>query len=296
MSGLPRIFLDILGPVLILIAIGVGVGRWLDLEPAPFAKLAFWVIGPAFIFDSLANAGLASDDLLRVAAASALPFVASAIYAAAISLRLPPDRRAAIVTTGAYGNTGNFGLAIVVFTFDDSALPFAAIGLVVVNTLGLILGVASAHGGWLGVRLALTRPMTLVIVPALLVNATSTDLPPVIDRPIGLLAGAIIPVMLITLGIQLQQMGMPRLDRDVLRSLSAKLFVQPLAAIPIASLLGLSSIASGAVILQAAMPAAVFTAVLAIEQDTRPHETATIVLAGTIASVATLPWFILYVS
>ncbi len=296
MSGLPSIFVDILGPVLIIIAIGVGVGRWLDLEPGPFAKLSFWVIGPAFIFDSLANAGLATDALLKVAAASAIPFVASAVYAALLAFRLPPDRRAAIVTTGAYGNTGNFGLAIVVFTFDDRALPFAAIGLVVVNTLGLILGVASAHRGWLGVRLALTRPMTLVIVPALIVNATSTDLPVAVDRPIGLLAGAIIPVMLITLGIQLQQMGMPHLDGDVLRSLSAKLFVQPMVAIPVVAALGLSTVASGAVILQAAMPAAVFTAVLAIEQNTRPNETATIVLAGTIASVLTLPWFILYVS
>jgi len=295
-SGLPRIFLDILGPVLILIAIGFGVGRWLKLEPAPFAKLAFWVIGPAFIFDSLANAGLAADALIRVAAASTIAFAASAVFAAIISTRLPTERRAAIITTGAYGNTGNFGLAIVVFTFDETSLPFAAIGLVVVNTLGLIIGVASAHGGWRGVWLAVTRPMTLVIVPALLVNATGSDLPLVIDRPIGMLAGAIIPVMLITLGIQLQQMGVPKIDADVFRSLSTKLLVQPLVAIPVVALLDLSDVASGAVILQAAMPAAVFTTVLAIEHNTRPNETATIVLAGTIASMATLPWFILYVS
>jgi predicted permease len=294
-SGLPGIFFDILGPVVVLVAIGYGVGRWLGLEPAPFAKLAYWVIGPAFIFDSLANAGLATDALARVAAASALAFVASALFALAVSLRLPSERRSAIITTGSWGNVGNFGLAIVTFTFDESALPFAAVCLVVVNTMGLVFGVASAHGGWKGVRQAATRPMTLVIVPALLVNGTDAELPTIIDRPVALLAGAIIPVMLITLGIQLQQMGLPRLDIDIGRSLLAKLIVQPLAAIPIAAALSLSDQAAGAVVLQAAMPAAVFTTVLAIEQDTRPDETATIVMAGTIAAMATLPLFISYV-
>ncbi|MGA1052858.1 MAG: AEC family transporter, partial [Ilumatobacteraceae bacterium] len=88
----------------------------------------------------------------------------------------------------------------------------------------------------------------------------------------------------------------PRVDLDVARSLVAKLVVQPLVAIPIVAALGLSGVAGGAVVLQAAMPAAVFTAVIAIELDSRPDETAVIVMAGTIASVLTLPWVILYVS
>ena len=294
-SSLPEIFFDILGPVLILVAIGVVAGRRLGIPPEPLAKLAYWIIGPAFIFDSLANAGLASDALGRIALASFLAFVASAVAAAALSARLPRDRRAVIVTTGAWGNTGNFGLAIVTFTFDEAALPYAAVCLVVVNTSGLILGVASAHGGWRGIVRAFTRPMTIVVLPALLVNFADTDVPLVVDRPIALLAGAIIPVMLITLGIQLGQMGWPHFDLDVVRSLVAKLVLQPVAAIGAVALLGLTGDASGAVILQAAMPAAVFTAVLAIEQRTRPDETATIVMAGTLVSVLTLPLVILYV-
>lgn len=293
---LPRIFFDILGPVLVLVAIGVGAGRWLGLKPEPFAKLAYWIIGPAFMFDSLAKAGLPSDALLRIGAASLAAVAVSGIVAALLSARLPRGRRNSIITTGIYGNTGNFGVAIVVFTFDESALPFAAVALVVVNTTGLIVGIALAHGGWIGLAQAFTKPMTLVVVPALVVNGTGAELPPIIDRPVALLAGAIIPVMLITLGIQLQQMGMPRIDLDVGRSLFAKLLVQPVAAMAIVPLLDLTDEAAGAVVLQAAMPAAVFTAVLAIEQEARPDETATIVMAGTIASLVTLPWFILYVS
>lgn len=295
MSALPEILLNILGPVLVLVAVGAVSGRWLGVPAEPLAKLAYWVIGPAFIFDSLASAGLASEQLGRLALASFLAFAASALVAAGLAARLPSDRRAAIVTTGAWGNTGNFGLAIVTFTFDDTALPYAAVCLVVVNTCGLILGVAIAHGGWRGIARAFTRPMTIVVLPALVVNFTDVDVPLIVDRPVGLLAGAIIPVMLITLGIQLGNMGLPRLDVDVARSLAAKLGVQPLVAVGAVALVGLTGDAAGSVVLQAAMPAAVFTAILAIEQDTRPQETATIVMAGTLASVVTLPLVILYV-
>lgn len=295
-GDLARIFVDILGPVLILVALGAVVGRRLGIAPEPLAKLAYWIIGPAFIFDSLANAGLASDALGRIALASFLAFAASALFALAVSTRLPRDRRSMIVTTGAWGNTGNFGLAIATFTFDDSALPYAAVCLVVVNTAGLIIGVASAQGGWRGIGQAFTRPMTLAVIPGLIVNFADTDVPLAIDRPVGLLAGAIIPLMLITLGIQLGQMGWPTVDLDAGRSLLAKLIVQPLVALAAVRLVDLGDVAGGAVVLQAAMPAAVFTAVLAIEQRTRPDETATIVMAGTLASIVTLPFVIAYVS
>ena len=291
-----RILLDILGPVFLLVIAGVVAGKWLLLPAQPLAKLAYWLIGPAFVFDALSHAELAPRMLGRLTLAAAGAFTVSAVIAYVMAWRLPRDRRAAVVTTGAYGNVGNFGLAIVLFSFDDSARPYAAVAMVVVNGLGLILAVTLADGGLAGFSRALRSPMTLMIPPALLVNSIDFDVPLIVDRPVGLLAGAIIPVMLVTLGIQLHSIGRPRLDLDVIRSLAAKLLLQPLVAIPIAAGLGLTGEAAGAIVLQAAMPAAVFAAVIAIELDARPDETATIVMAGTLVSLLTLPWFILYVT
>lgn len=296
MSGLPEIFFDIIGPVLMLVAVGFGVGRWLGLSPEPFAKLAFWVFGPAFMFDALANAGLPSNVLIEVAGASLIALAGAGLFAMVASARMPKDRRAAILTTSLYGNTGNFGLAMIIFTFGDEAIPFAAVCLVVVNTVGLVVGIASTQGGWAGLATAVTRPMTLVIVPALFVNGFGWTLPPILDRPIGLMAQALVPMMLVTLGIQLEQMERPKIGLDVALSLVGKLLVQPLVAVAAVAVIGLTELAAGAVILEAAMPAAVFTTVLAIEQKSRPEETATIVMAGTLASILTLPWFILYVT
>lgn len=295
MGDLPEIYLDILGPVAVLVAVGFAAGRWLQIAPEPLAKLAFWVIGPAFMYDALANAGLPAGSLLRIGGASLLAMAVAAVFGWLATRGLDRPRQATVMTATLYGNTGNFGLAIVIFTFDDGALPYAAVALVVVNTVGLIVGVASVTGGAAGLVRALTTPMTLVVAPALVMNGTGWTLPPILDRSIGLMADAIIPVMLVTLGIQLERMGLPKIDGDVVRALAGKLAVQPLAAIGAVELFGLAGDAAGAVVLQAAMPAAVFTAVLAIELRTRPDEAATIVLAGSVAAVLTLPWFILYV-
>jgi predicted permease len=291
-----RILFDILGPVFVLVLAGVAVGKWLSIPAQPLAKLAYWLIGPAFVFDALSHADLAPQMLGRLTLAAAGAFTVSASIAYVMAQRLPGDRRAAIVTTGAYGNVGNFGLAIVLFSFGDGARPYAAVAMVVVNGLGLILAVTLADGGLAGFSRALRSPMTLMIPPALLVNSLDLDMPLVVDRPVGLLAGAIIPVMLVTLGIQLHGIGRPKFEADVIRSLVVKLLVQPVVAIPIAAGLGLTGDAAGAIVLQAAMPAAVFAAVIAIELDARADETATIVMAGTLVSMLTLPWFILYVT
>jgi malate permease and related proteins len=291
-----RILFDILGPVFVLVLAGVAVGKWLSIPAQPLAKLAYWLIGPAFVFDALSHADLAPQMLGRLTLAAAGAFTVSASIAYVMAQRLPGDRRAAIVTTGAYGNVGNFGLAIVLFSFGDGARPYAAVAMVVVNGLGLILAVTLADGGLAGFSRALRSPMTLMIPPALLVNSLDLDMPLVVDRPAGLLAGAIIPVMLVTLGIQLHGIGRPKFDADVIRSLVVKLLVQPVVAIPIAAGLGLTGDAAGAIVLQAAMPAAVFAAVIAIELDARADEIATIVMAGTLVSMLTLPWFILYVT
>lgn len=295
-ADIARIFFDILGPVLLLVIAGVAVGKWLSIPAQPLAKLAYWLIGPAFVFDALSHADLAPEMLGRLTLAAAGAFAVSAVIAYVFAWKSPRDRRAAIVTTGAYGNVGNFGLAIVLFSFDDSARPYAAVAMVVVNGLGLIIAVTLADGGLAGFGRALRSPMTLMIPPALLVNSLDFETPLIVDRPVGLLAGSIIPVMLVTLGIQLHGIGRPKFDADVIRSLVVKLLVQPVVAIPIVAGLGLTGDAAGAIVLQAAMPAAVFAAVIAIELDARPDETATIVMAGTLASVLTLPWFILYVT
>ncbi len=290
-----RVLADILLPVFVIVGIGAISARRLSLDTQTLSKLAYWVVGPAFVFDILAGADLGAALVGKVVGASLAAMAATGVVAA-VAARLSGASNpttAATVLTSIYGNVGNFGLAIVAFTFGTEALGLAGVVLIVVNVVGIVVGVAAArweqHGVVSAVRRALTAPMTLAAVPALAVNAGGWMLPLWADRAVGLLAAALIPLMLLTLGVQLAGMRSPKPSLDTVRALVVKLAVAPAAAAVAATAIGLEGSDAGVVILQFAMPPAVFTALIALEHDLVPDLVTTTVLAGTLASVLTLP-------
>ena len=155
--------------------------------------------------------------------------------------------------------------------------------------VGVAAATSRTAGPAVALRTAFLAPMALAVMPAVLVNAGDVTLPLVADRPIGLLAQALIPMMLLTLGIQLGQMERPHVGSIVAVPIAAKLMLAPAVAASIVVAVGPIGLAGDVVILQAAMPAAVFTSLVALEHDMEPDLVTTIVLAGTLVSVATLP-------
>lgn len=289
------ILIDILGPVVIVVSVGFTVGRTLDVDPSTPSKLAYWVLGPAFVFDALFRAELESSVVVGVMAASLAGVAVSGIvgWSSARFTGRTREETAATLTTSIYGNVGNYGLAVVVFAFGSEALPIAALLLVTINVTGLLVGVAAATGVDSSIgsaaRRAFTAPMFLAVIPATTLNLLDVGLPTVADRSVGIIAQAMIPVMLLTLGIQLAGMGLPRLDGIALRALTAKLVVQPIVAGGVALALGLGEVALGAVVIQASMPPAVFAALIALEHDLIPDRVTAIVLGGTLLSAVTVP-------
>lgn len=212
------IFVDILVPVFLVLGIGFAIARMVGATPQTLATLAYWVLGPIFIFDILSNADLEAGDVARIVASTALAMLVVAAIAAAVGGLFGTGRSitSASILTSIHGNVGNFGLAITAFALGDEVLPIAGIVMVTINTLGILTGVGLASSRTetlLGAaRRALLTPLALAVIPALLVNVTNTDLPIWIDRPVSLIAPAMIPVMLLTLGIQLAGMekSLPR--------------------------------------------------------------------------------------
>lgn len=290
-----RIFVDVLVPVFLVVAVGFLVARAVDIKPAALTTISYWVLGPAFIFEILAGAELERGVIARTVGATVATMAIVGILAAVLlrAMGRSFSEAGAGVLTSIHGNVGNFGLAISAFAFGDQALPVAGIVMVTVNTLGIVTGVGLAslrhHSVVRSVVTALFSPLALAVVPALLVNTTDVSLPLWLSRPIGLLAAAMIPVLLLTLGVQIA--GMPRaLPRPLVAvPIGLKLAVSPLVASAIAGLLGLAGTASQVVIIQAAMPAAVFTSLIALEHDLEPDLVTSVVLTGTLVSVVTLP-------
>lgn len=295
-----QVLVDVLVPVFAIVGIGFLVARAIGIQPPALATLSYWILGPAFIFDVLATADLDPGVVGRVVAATALTMAVVGAVAAIVERAMGSglSEVAATVLTSIYGNVGNFGLAISAFALGAAVLPIAGIVLVTVNTLGILIGVgmANARRGSImrAAGKAMLSPLAMAVVPALVVNLSNIELPVWFDRPVSLLAAALIPVMLLTLGVQLAQMprAMPKTRVGI--PISAKLVFAPLAAAGFVAFLGLGGAAGDVVILQAAMPAAVFTSLIALEHDLEADYVTSVVLTGTLISAVTLPIVIVW--
>jgi hypothetical protein len=97
-----------------------------------------------------------------------------------------------------------------------------------------------------------------------------------------------IPVILVALGVQLAGMGCIRVGRDTLIVTGLRLGVGPLVAIALSAFFAFTPVERGAGVIQASMPAAVLTSLIALEHDLLPDFVTTTVLFSTVASAFTL--------
>jgi predicted permease len=230
---------------------------------------------------------------LVVAALAGMVAAVTVVGGWAVATRAGYEAGAAMAMTSMWGNVGNAGLAIVAFALGDDALPVAGVLMVTINLASLVLGVGMAQARTASIRSAVGRglraPMSIAGGVALVINLADVDVPLVADRSIGLLAQALIPVMLFGLGLQLVAAGRPQWSGELGVVMVAKLLVAPAAAAAVAVAVGLEGDARSAVIIQSAMPPAVFCAVVAAENDLLPGRVTAAVVVTTVMSVLTLP-------
>ena len=178
------------------------------------------------------------------------------------------------------------------FALGDEATESAGVLMLTGMLLGTVVGVwlasAEAHGAAAALRRALTTPMILAAVPALLWNVTDVEVPLLIDRSTRVLGAALVPIMLFTLGLQLVSSGTIRLARSTLIVLLAKLAAAPLAGFAAATALGLRGDDRAVVVIQSAMPPAVFCVLIALEYNLEPERTTNDMVVATLASFISL--------
>lgn len=293
-NDLFSIFLNILTPVFGLVALGYIVAPRLQLEARTLSRFAYYLLTPAFLFNILSGAQIPATLALRMAlfiiTVSACGIAVSWLIARL--MRASPEVTSAHVLIAAFGNVGNFGLPIIQFKLGEVALAPASFYFLILSIFGFIAGVMAATwrkgSGWSAVAAAFRTPSVVAALAAVLVSWVGLEVPLFVQRGVGLLAGAMIPTMLVVLGAQLAAMRVPKISPDVLIASVARLIVGPLLALILVVPFALTGIERGAGILQASMPAAVLAVLIAIEHDLLPDFVTTAVLLSTLASAFTL--------
>lgn len=257
-------------PTFILIALGGLADKVfpkLDLET--LTRLSVYFLIPALIFNALGNTELTLDSALRLSGAYLLYLVLLGFAAFVGSSGLGRTKAQGVIIASLFGNTGNMGLPITLFAYGQAGLERAVVLLVVSLTLMFIVGPTVLAGGSvkLSERLkdAAKLPPIWATLAGIALNFLPQDLPISLGRGVGLLGDAAIPIMLLSLGLQMRRGWTWEVGSAALRSTGLRLLLGPFIAYGVAKLLGLDALDLKVLVLSAAMPTAVTMFVVAVE-------------------------------
>lgn len=288
------VFINVVTPVFAVVLVGYLTGPRLGLEVRTLSRVSYFVFMPAFVFDIVSEAPIQAGLTARMTVYIFAVYIGCALLAFGVAKGLgrSPEIVAMYVLIAVFSNSANFGLSMIKFRFGDEALVPGTIYFLALTLIGFVVGVAAAswaRGGALRAILSVFKtPSLIAFVPAAFFSATHIEVPLFATRIVGLLADAMIPVMLATLGVQLAQMGIPRISSDVVAASAVRLIGGPILAATTVIPSGLTGLERSTGILQASMPAAVLTTIIAIEYDLVPGLVTTTVLFSTLTSLITL--------
>lgn len=293
-GGIFLVFLNVVTPVFILVVIGYFVGPRLKIDARSLSRTAYFVFIPAFVFNIISEAKIDSELALQMLSFILVAQIAVALLGFLVGKALRQSREitAAFVLIATFGNVGNFGLPLIVFRLGETARAYATVYFVATVFISFVIcvGVASwaRSGGVTAVFSVFKTPALIALIPALVFNITDVEVPIFLSRLSGLLGQAMIPVMLITLGVQMGEIPKIKISFNVFAASTVRLIGGPVLALLIVPYFGLEGLERSTGILQAAMPAAVLASIIALEYKLLPEFVTTTVLFSTLYSILTL--------
>ncbi|GAB6904771.1 Auxin Efflux Carrier [Desulfosarcina cetonica] len=299
-TQLLSIFLNVVTPVFALVLLGFLLGPRLELQYRTLSRTAYYLLIPAFIFNELSRIQIDLNTASRMVTAGCLIYMATGLigWIVARLLGLSREMAVAFLMTGVFGNLGNYGLALTRFRLGETAMGSATIYMVTVNTAAFVVCVLAAswlrNGGFGALKSLLKTPGIVVLPIALFFPATGITPPLMVARISGLLGDAMIPMMLLILGLQLREARRLEWGRVALAASSVRLVGGPLLAFLLIPMIGLDGTQASAGILQSSMPSAVLTAIIAMEHDVVPTFVTSVVFASTLLSLFSLTVVMLF--
>ena len=195
--------------------------------------------------------------------------------------------------TQMFPNVGNMGLPLCLLAFGDEGLALSLTYFMVNVVFGFTLGMAITSGR-LSLMDLVKSPMFIGVAITLVFLFTGSKPPVWIQNTTSLLADLTIPLMLVAMGVSLARFQITSFRKSFALSV-LRIGMGFLVGVVLADILGLEGTARGIMILQSAMPVAVFSYLFAVRYNRSPEEVAGTVVISTVLSFLTLPALLWYV-
>ncbi len=280
-------------PVAAIVFLGYFLAGRRELHTATLADLSLLITAPALVFGTLANTTLAPERGL-VLVAGVLWIVVFTGALAAIYVWRSRESVRGVIPAAVFWNAGNIGLPTARLAFGEEGLEVAVLMFVIVAILQFSIGIWIAKGeqGW---KEALKLPLLYASGAGLIVSATGVELPAVILEPVTMLGSMAVPVMLLTLGVQLRRLEVTDVRHSMV-AIAIRMGGGFAAAVAFVSLTSVAGVDRQVLLLAGVLPAAVVNVVIAQRYDSNPGLVASAIVLGTLTSLILISLLVYFIA
>lgn len=291
LSSIPELA-NIVLPAFLVIAAGFLFSRTKKIDISSINDLVVYVTTPCLIISSLSDFTMNPSVTAKIFLSMSAVIFATIIIGGALTKTFRLDSRVYLPPV-VFANTGNLGLPLCLFAFGQYGFNIAILCVVSAMLLHYTAGILILDSGRNHLREIFRLPLIYATVAGIIINSVGFDIPVVIERPVALLGDITIPAMLFSLGYKLSEMKISRLWLSFFFG-SARIFLGVILGVVFVNMFGLKGVEAKVVILECAMPPAVFNFVLAEKYGRDSETVASIIVAGTAVSLLVLPFVISY--
>jgi len=285
--------LTIIAPVVICAIIGyVWCRKGLSFDVEQVTTLVTYIGTPCLVFATLTTVEIEQSAFTQMALGTAVSIIGFGVFGAII-LRIFRLHLPTYLPPVVWANMGNMGLPLCLFAFGQEGLALAITYFAVDVVMLFTIGVAVSAGTFSLSRL-LKLPFIYAVAAALVFMLTDMEVPRWIANTTNLLGGFTIPLMLIMLGVSLASLKIASLKRATAISV-LRLVLGFAVGWAVTYIFDMEGAARGVMILEAAMPVAIYNYLFAMQYDREPGEVAGMIVISTVLSFLSLPALLLFV-
>jgi malate permease and related proteins len=271
-----------------------------DDGPA-LVNIVIYLALPPLVFLIIAKADLHGSLLLVPVAAILVHLALLGIgWTSTRAWGMDAPRAGALIVAVAVGNTGFFGLPLIAASGAGFSLPAAVMYDAATSLITWTSTVAvSSHFGRapgaprVSLRElghALLLPPNWALAAGVAVNLAGVDdLPRFVERPLELLAAAVLPLTMLYTGLMIELRGLPRLWGEVSYSVVMRLGIAGVIGLIVATAFQFTGDVLNSIVIMAAMPTAMMSLVIGARSGLRADVVAAAVVVTTILATVTLP-------
>ena len=279
--------LNIILPVIFVVLIGYLWNRYnKDFNPIAVTKLVANIGLPCLIYDSLTRSNLTINIYFKIFLSAFLVLAIGFLFGYLLIkiFRLPSIK---LTTPLMHPNTGNMGIPLSLLAFGNEGLALAAGFASIVMVSHFTVNTAISSGNY-SLKKIILSPVLLSLIFSLIILFYKIEMPNFFNSITKILSGFVIPLVLLSLGISLSKINIKKLKIGFILG-SFKLISGPFIGLLVVYLLKLDGNVAKVVILQASMPAAILTYLIAAQNNSYDQEIGTAVFVSTIGSAFSIP-------